>query len=268
VISIINPSTNRVENEIAFTDGGYAAPLTAAYLPNTNRIYIGSGAPNLKVIDPGRILNNGLLTGAKYEDQLTSQALTPHGYSEITKICANPEMGYLYLFDGTQNRSAVVFSNYLRINKDKDGVHSYDHSYNMEDWMVANQNTKDVIYCPFDGAVYWLSSRANAGTYVFRMGSDYSKTIKIKSGNFEKLLYCPDNNMVYVFGPDKTEMINPADSKGTVPVSAFYDNIQSLNGVAVGSGSGKLNGVCYSPHMNRIYGVGDSGYIKYLDPTT
>jgi len=54
------------------------------------------------------------------------------------------------------------------------------------------------------------------------------------------------------------QMINPADSFGVRPVTEFFDDSLSIN----------TNGVSYSPVNNRIYGVGDSGYVKYINPTT
>lgn len=253
-INIINPRTDQVENQIALESGDIH---DATYFPNTNKIYVSHGSGGLAVVNPGKILNDGVLINSN-ADQYLNSILSPN-LTQITKICGNPNKNYLYLFDKTAEHSAGVYSAYLSVSIDKENSESYIYNKLPQEWSDSSRKTRDVIYCPFDQAEYWLSSpdATYQESYVFRNGDDYFKTIKIK-GSYNKLVYCPDNNMIYVLGDNTMQMINPADKKGITPVSQFFnENLGVLT-----------NAVCYSPFMNRIYGVGNNGYIKYMDPTT
>lgn len=269
-VSIINPQSNKAENEITISPSA----ICAAYSPTTNRVYIGCSTAEIIVIDPGKVLNDNLLTGAKIEITL-STILSSEGYSQITKICVNPERNYLYFFDGLKNGFGGghrAGSLQILMNKENQVSYSYANfpipaEMNFRPWpqltLTHEMRFRDVIYCPFDHAEYWLLEEGSIGR-VFRIGEDYSKEIILPQQwiNYKKLVYCPDNNMIYALGnkvgPSGMQMINPADSDTQVPVTPFFDDSLSVVN----------SGVCYSPFMNRIYGVGTDGYIEYIDPTT
>ena len=149
-----------------------------------------------------------------------------------------------------------------RPNLNSDWQRTYTHFVSQHDWGPAGDVTKDVIYCPYDGSSYWLSAPSGYAmqSTVFKMDmSGLMPTREITLHNYyEKLVYCPDNNMIYAIGIEGIQMINPADTYGVTPVGEFFQS-----GIVM-----YFNGVCYSPMNNRIYGVGDSGYITYIDPTT
>jgi hypothetical protein len=272
-ISIIDPRNNTIESEITMASSW--SPACAAYNPRVNKIYIGSSNSSvITVVDPGKISNSGIVTGAKEETEIKS-ILNSLGYGAITGLRTCPERNILYLFDGNQSKSSgvSVHSNHIQISVNKNNIISYAHVLSAHDWLEPDHKTKDVIYCPFDGASYWLSSSGESGeliplSRVFRMDMTNQSPTPTNPAppvrsidlnrNYEKLVYCPDNNMIYVLGSGGMQMINPADSFGVRPVTEFFDDSLSIN----------TNGVSYSPVNNRIYGVGDSGYVKYINPTT
>lgn len=188
-------------------------------------------------------------------------------------MCVDPERNRIHLFDGSVYRNQTS-SNYCDVQVDKNNTVSYTHVIHAlgDQWLDPSHKVKDVIYCPYDSATYWLSSESSQfETRILRLSgtfpSERSKVIKINeldgygqnSGGYERLIYCPDNNMIYVLSNGGTmHMINPADEYGTRPMVEFYNPSVSM----------KTNGVCYSPVNNRIYGVGNDGYITYIDPTT
>lgn len=277
---IINPRDNTVDVEI--NHGQASNPSCAVYNPILNKIHVGfvasaTGGGVIINIAPGNI---------NYIDRhigIQSPAIdltSIEGLTQITGICLNPELNYLYFFDGGQAKgggTGAVVSSAIEINVSKDSVGvqdvSYVHYLGYADWLAHGQSIRDSIYCPFNGAEYWLSSPDNGTdgeTRVYAMGGytypmsqapSLAKTINISpavgGGNYNKLIYCTDNNMIYVIGDNHVQMINPADTKGIMPVARW----KSFSGIP-------NNDVCYSPVNNRIYGVGDAGAISYIDVTS
>ena len=88
------------------------------------------------------------------------------------------------------------------------------------------------------------------------------------------MVYCPDNNMIYILGDSGFKMINPADNYSTTPVRDWnyidpYSQGSSLDLNWPSSNSlNNFSEFCYSPVNNRIYGVGRQGRIIYIDVTT
>ncbi len=257
-INVIDPRTNQVEIKIDLSSGDI---YDISYFPNTNKLYVSHGSGGLTIINPGKITNNGQLTGVKTEENLNSilsgNSSATLNYLQVTGVCGNPNKNYLNIFDST---NMLWTTSHMNISATKENFISHEVTRaSTAAWIdIQTKKPKDVIYCPFDDAEYWLSSMSGIyDTYIYRDGDDYFKVIKLK-GEYNKLVYCPDNNMIYVLGDNTMQMINPADTKGTAPVSQFFDENLGI----------PTNAVCYSPFMNRIYGVGNNGYIKYIDPTT
>ena len=201
--------------------------------------------------------------------------LGDHGSNEITKMCVDPEHNIIYLFDGSVYSSQTNASNsFITVNSTQnqiDGVTTVTHEnvYNAGSdglagvWLDVSQKTRDVIYCPFDNSAYWLSSPDGSGeTKILKTNpSTFENKIiymRERSGDYHKLVYCPDNNMIYVIGTNKTQMIHADDTRGQTEVAQFFDDNINI----------PHNGVVYSFVNNRIYGVGDDGYVKYINPTS
>jgi hypothetical protein len=297
-VQIINPQSNTVESSVAM--GSTWTPSCAAYNPINNKVYIGSPSSNeITVFKPGKISYSGVITGATKEltfdpwatadPVLFSQSaiLLWSKTSSIHKIEVNPERNELYCFANPE--AAVSLSNQasnISISLNKEGSESYSLrasmsmvrgvvyiSGNSADLGSSNlYQIVDVIYCPYDGESYWLAAVPNDARYpakIIRTSPDgklhTTMTFHLKYG-YDKLIYCPDNNMIYALeggsglNNQPIAMINPADKSGLNGRQMPVTWVSATNQI-------NTNSVCFSPVNNRIYGVGDAGSIKYIQPT-
>jgi hypothetical protein len=242
-----------------FTFGTYTSAHAIAVNPDKNELHVAGEGEGLVKITKDKNNNN---------------------YYETTLMGANPSnaktVNHLW---STAKTSSFNFG------LDWEGV--------MNDFSIAASN---VIYCPYDKNMYWLATRGwgrnlipfsgpglvpdERGIYTMIMVmNEHSQSEPqtrriITEGTYRDMVYCPDNNMIYILGDSGFRMINPADNYSVTPVRDwnYIDPYSSGSSLSLSwPSSDSLNNFsefCYSPVNNRIYGVGRQGRIIYIDVTT
>tara|TARA_Y100001938_G_scaffold93290_2_gene127902 strand:- start:570 stop:1994 length:1425 start_codon:yes stop_codon:yes gene_type:complete len=285
-ISYDGSVTGISEEDNIFSFGTYGAAHAIAVNPNKNELHVAGEGEGLVKITKDK--NN-------------------YNYYDTTLMGANPTGSqtahWLWSMQAAQSKSFSI--------EDMQGAQvqfGFGPTWEavVDDYPVAASN---VIYCPYDKNMYWLATRGwgrnflpftgpglvhdEKGIYTMVMvmnehsASEPATRRIITKGTYRHMIYCPDNNMIYILGDSGFKMINPADNYSTTTVAdwkeiAPYETVSNPSTrYKVGTGAfgtplawpssnsfTNFHEFCYSPVNHRIYGVGVNSRVIYIDVTT
>ena len=265
------------EENMIFSLGSYGAAHAIAVNPSKNELHVAGEGEAIAKITKDKNNNNyyeTILMGSNPADQKISSYLWS----------SSAEREFV-----TPDRHSMSYS----LSSFRFGDKWADI---MNDYAISASN---VIYCPYDKNMYWLATRSwgrnftpfsgpglvpdEKGIYTMvivmnehsqsEMNAGGNRRV-ITEGTYRDMVYCPDNNMIYILGDSGFKMINPADNYSTTPVRDWnyidpYSQGSPLDLNWPSSNSlNNFSEFCYSPVNNRIYGVGRQGRIIYIDVTT